>query len=157
MNKGDVLRVEFEPIFDMWGMKIVYQNTDVLRRDIFRDDGLRIYSGGMTEYLKNKDLYIWGRDEKQDNNILLVPKEDKSELEKRIELLNKAYGLYVKDRLSIGEIYYFVTSDFTVNKDIDFYNGIHNERYKNGNYFTSFSSALDYAEYMRECSLKYIK
>ena len=45
MNKGDVLRVEFEPIFDIWDMKIVYQNTDVLRRDIFRDDGLRIYSG----------------------------------------------------------------------------------------------------------------
>ena len=92
-TKEDVLKVEFERIFDKWGMRIVYQDS-ILKRGMFIDSDIKVSSNYEIEYYKtNNWLYILGKYTDEDNKIIIVDDEEKKIIEHKVKLVNEKYGI----------------------------------------------------------------
>lgn len=156
MTKENVLIVEFKPIFHKWGMKIIYQNFNILRRGIFKDEELKVYSSNSPEYDNDsKILFIKGLNEDKDENVILLSEGDKLEVEEKIRLLNEKYYTVRLPRVRKEDNYYFMQSDFIVGIDKEIGDEIDDRRHNVGNYFFTEKEATECLEYLKKCLINW--
>lgn len=153
-----VLEVEFEPVFDRWACKINYQDEDLLKRRVFKDEELGIKSITCLAYdSQNEILYIRG-DKKYDEEVILCSSDEKKQIEEKVNKLNKKYSDISKwyDRVIMeGEYFTIDFSEGSINQATEDFMYIDNERYKLGNYFKSVDEAKKFLEDFKEFSLKW--
>ena len=82
MKKEPVLKIEYERVFDKYAIRIVYQNTKILKRGQFNDYGLK--SCSCIAYYDNI-FYIRGDYKEYDNDII---RNYRIYLKKYIKLMN---------------------------------------------------------------------
>lgn len=154
--KEDVLKIEFEKVFDRWGMRIVYQDFNVLKRGVFTDSDIKVSSNYIVEYDKINDwLYILGKSSDKDGNIIVVTNEEKEIIEDKVKRINEKYGIEKRWRAEKNGIYYFIlNSDFCIDYDCDMYTEYDDKRYKIGNYFRTEELAKDKLNKIKELLLK---
>ena len=141
METETVLEIEFQPVFDKWAWRVIKNKLE---------------PGFEFEYLKNSnaniirvcfEFYV-------DENYLLSAFE-KEKLEKLIKSINEKYGIPKRWRAGNEESYYLIHTDFSVERDKEYYTVTDNKRYEFGNYLKSREEALEYAEYMKKKSLEW--
>lgn len=87
-----VLELDYQQIFDQIGIRISYQNFEIIPRGKFTDDDLGIYSNLSPSYSPlKKELHVLGDFSMNDNKIIIVPKEDVEIIKNKVEFLNKKY------------------------------------------------------------------
>lgn len=152
----DVLKVKFERIFDKWGMKIVYQDFDILKRGEFNDSDIKVSSKYEIEYYKNNNLlYILGKDTDEDSKIIFVNNKEKEIIENKVKLINEKYGIEEKWKAEEGDVYYFIYgSVLDIDYSYDNNNNTDNTRYKLGNYFKTKELAEEKVKEIKELLLK---
>ena len=156
MEKETVLEIEFQPVFDKWAWRITKQDEDILPRGIFEDTNLKVATDYKPEYKKEINyLYIKGVFSEHDNDIDICSTEEKALLEEKVKAINEKYGIKRKWRAEKYEIYYLMFPDFSVSNDKDWYSVVDNACYDFGNYFKTKAEALEYAEYIKKCSLEW--
>ena len=142
MEKENVLEIEYQEVFDKVAVRIKYQNFEVLKRGEFYDGEIRVESDWRPEYNKNKNkLHIQGKEEKEDNKIILVDKEDLKEILKRVNKINEKYGIPKRWRADDGERYYYIDSHQRIFGNTDLTHSYDNMRYELGNYFKTEQEA----------------
>lgn len=157
MEKENVLEIEFKELWDNdFAWKIVKQNEEILKRNEFIDKELNVESFRSPEFLslKNK-LYIRGSEKILDDNISICNQEEKELIEEKVKTINEKYGIKKRWRAEKYEIYYLMFPDFSVFNDKDWHSVTDNACYDFGNYFKTEAEALEYAEYMKQCSLEW--
>lgn len=151
-----VLEIEFQPVFDKWAWRISKQDEDILPRGIFEDTNLKVATDYKPEYKKEINyLYVKGVFSEHDNDIDICSTEEKALLEEKVKAINEKYGILKRWRAGIEEEYYLMYLDFSVIKEDDYYTETDTARYDFGNYFKTEAEALEYAEYMKQCSHKW--
>lgn len=154
--KENVLEVDFERVFDKWGMKIVYQNFDVLKRNHFNDIHLGVQSKYYLEYNKDSNnLFILGDDKDKDDKIIIVDDEEKKIIEHKVKLVNEKYGIEKRWRAEKDKVYYFIAgSGYYIDDDYDTRDNIDDVRYEIGNYFRTKELAENKLRGIKELLLK---
>lgn len=136
MEKENVLEIEYQEVLDKVALRIKYQNFEVLKRGNFYDEEIRVKSVWEPNYDKYDDkLYIQGKEEEADNKIFLVDKEDLKEILKRVNKINKKYGIPNRWRAEKGENYYTISGVDAIKIDTENLVELDNRRYETGNYF----------------------
>lgn len=154
--ENDVLRVEFDKVFNKWGMKIVYQDFNVLKRGLFIDSDIKVSSNYIIEYDRINDwLYILGKSSDKDDNIIFVTNEEKEIIENKVKLINEKYNIEKRWRAVENDKYYFITgSEFYIERDYDIRDGIDDGRYEIGNYFKTEELAKNKLKKIKRLLLK---
>lgn len=138
MEKENVLEFEIIKINDFGIIGMLKQNTEILKRNMDTEYS-RSYKFPSWDFI-NKKLYTYG-DEKYDNLIFTVPKEDIALFLEKINCINEKYGIPKRFKPEKYEQYHFITSDgYTISK----LNFMHTEdkcRYNLGNYFKTKEDA----------------
>lgn len=138
MEKENVLEFEIIKINDLGIIGMLKQNTEILKRNTDTEYS-RSYNFPSWDFI-NKKLYTYG-DEKYDNLIFTVPKEDIALFLDKINCINQKYGIPKRWKPEKYEQYHFITSDgYTISK----LNFMHTEdkcRYNLGNYFKTKEEA----------------
>ena len=156
MEKETVLEIEFQPVFDRWAWRISKQDEDILPRGNFEDTNLKVATDYKPEYKKEINyLYVKGVFSEHDNDIDICSTEEKALLEEKVKAINEKYGIKKRWRAEKHEIYYLMFPDFSVSNDKDWYSVADNACYDFGNYFKTEAEALEYAEYIKKCSLEW--
>lgn len=156
--KEDVLKVEFNKVFDKWGMKIVYQN-EMLKRGTFIDNDIKVSSNYNLWYNRFDDwLYILGKNIEKDDIIAIVTDEEKEIIENKVKLINEKYGIIERQRAEKDKVYYFIVgSGYYIDDDYDIRDNIDDVRYEIGNYFRTKELAENKLREIKELLLKQIK
>lgn len=157
MDKESVLEIEFQPIFDKWGWRVIKQDVNILKRGIFRDNEIEVYSTYFPDFYEGKFLYIRGSSEYKDNRITLCTSDEKKLIEEKVKAINEKYGIKRRWRAEKYDNYHFLGSIFEVCEAVEMRFVEDIERYKDGNYFKTKEEAEDYAKYMIKCSLEWHK
>lgn len=154
--KEEVLKVEFDRVFDKWGMRVIYQNFDILERSRFKDEDIKVVSSYSIQYDSDDNmLYILGDSEEEDNKIIIVNDEDKKIIEHKVKLINEKYGIEKRWRAEENKTYYFIlVSNFYIDDDYDIRDKIDDERYEMGNYFKTKELAEKKLNEIKELLLK---
>ena len=157
MERESVLEIEFKPVWDKWAWKITKQNEEVLEREEFLDEEFEVMSGGCAPDFVEKTgcLFIRGGDEEGDDNIAICTSEEKELIEEKVKAINEKYGIKKRWRAEEGNIYYFLNNIFNIMNSEENYTCLEDKRYENGNYFETEDEALEYAKYMKKCSLEW--
>lgn len=141
MEKETVLEIEFQPIWDKWAWKVMKNKLD---------------PGFEFEYLKNSNANIirlnfgFVIDDRY-----LINDSEKEKLEKSIKSINERYEIKKRWRAKSGNFYCFIDRQFQVSWDLENGHFFDDENYKNGNYFKTEKEALEYAKYIKKCSLEW--
>lgn len=141
MEKETVLEIEFQPVFDKWAWRVIKNKLE---------------PGFEFEYLKNSNANIirlnfgFVIDDRY-----LINDSEKEKLEKSIKAINEKYGIKKRWRGKYNEIYCYIDEFFEIKTVYERETEKDNERYKVGNYFEIGKEALEYAEYMKKCSLEW--
>jgi hypothetical protein F3_00887 len=156
MEKETVLEIEFMPVWDKWAWKITKQNEEILKRNEFIDKELKIESFRSPEFLslQNK-LFIRGISKIGDDNINICDQEGKALIEEKVKAINEKYGIKKRWRAKYNEIYCYIDEFFEIKTVYEREIEKDNKRYEAGNYFEVGKEALEYAEYMKKCSLEW--
>ena len=104
--REDVLRIDFQPVFDNYAWKITYQNENVLERGKFYDKDLNCESCNSPEF-GSGFLYIRG-DKKNDEKINFCSLEEKTIIEEIVKNINKKYGILKPWRGRQDEQYFYI-------------------------------------------------
>lgn len=141
MEKETVLEIEFQPVWDKWAWKVTKNKLD---------------PGFEFEYLKNSNANIirlnfgFVIDDRY-----LINDFEKEKLEKSIKSINEKYGIAKRWRAEYGKIYYYMNEFFQTTWIRENQNCYSNKKYEIGNHFKTEAEALEYAEYMKKCSLEW--
>ena len=140
MEKEKVLEFEIIKINNFGIIGMLKQNTRILKRNMDTEYS-RSYNFPSWDFI-NKKLYTYG-DEKYDNLIFTVPREDIDLFLHKINCINEKYGIPKRWRAEEGGIYWFIDSDFTGKvRDLwDRRSTDENVRYNLGNYFKTKEEA----------------
>ena len=133
VEKEKVLEVEFQDVFDKVAWKITYQNTSILKRDVFRDKEIGVVSH-FTPYFDGEILFIQGFNDWKDNEMNIASKEEAKIIKRKVDAINEKYGLIKRWRAKIGEAYYYIDSDGTITLKEECGTTMDDGRYKFGNY-----------------------
>ena len=154
--KEDVLKIEFEKVFDRWGMRIVYQDFNVLKRGIFTDNDIKVSSNYIVEYDRINDwLYILGKNSDKDDNIIFVTNEEKEIIENKVKLINEKYNIEKRWRADEGGKYYSIYhSTLNIDSSYEHNNELDNKRYEIGNYFKTKELAKNKLKEIKKLLLK---
>ena len=156
MEKENVLEIEFQPVFDKWAWRVVKQNEEVLKRGVFDDIHIGVYSTNIPSYnYYNCTLGIRGNNKDKDDLINLCTEDEKREIEVKVRNINEKYGIKKRWRAEEDNEYYYIDSEFSIRSDNDNYVIPDNNKYMNGNYFRTKEQAEEYAEYMKKKSLEW--
>lgn len=157
MEKETVLEIEFQPVFDKWAWRIIKQNEEVLVRDVFLDKEIGVMSdGGSPDFVKDTNyLFIRGFSKKDDNKINMCTIEEKALIEEKVKAINEKYGVKKRWRAKYGYCYYYINDIFEVCSYAETFSRIDNAKYETLNYFKTGEEALEYAEYIKKCSLEW--
>ena len=132
MEKERVLEFEIIKMNDFGITGVLRQNTKILKRSTDTEYS-RGYNFPSWDFI-NKRLYTYG-DEKYDNLIFTVPKEDFDLFLDKINSINEKYGISKRWRAEKNKGYFYVDSSGLLDEKIDFYTNRDNQRYELGNYF----------------------
>jgi len=154
MEKETVLEIEFQPVFDKWAWRITKQNEEILKRNNFKDKELNIASSH-SPCFEESFLFVKGISRSYDGIINICTSEEKTLIEEKVKAINEKYGIVKRWRAGNEESYYLIHTDFSVERDKEYYTVTDNKRYEFGNYLKSREEALEYAEYMKKCSLEW--
>lgn len=150
MEKETVLEIEFQPVFDKWAWRI--KKNKIIGGKI-EDNEIKTSIYIDRNNFANIDL------DKEDSYLittnLLVNKAMKDRLEYIVEKVNKKYGVPKRWRAEDGNYYYHVDDEFIIQKEVEDYMILDNNRYNIGNYFRTKEEAEEYAEYIKKCSLEW--
>ena len=156
MEKETVLEIEFQPVWDKWAWTITKQNEEILERNVFKDKELNVESFESPEFRKTESkLFIKGYAKKDDSNIQICTTEEKEIIEIKVKSINEKYGIKKRWRAKYNEIYCYIDEFFEIKTVYEREIEKDNERYKVGNYFEIGKEALEYAEYIKKCSLEW--
>lgn len=156
MEKETVLEIEFQPVWDKWAWRITKQNEEILKRCVFEDKNIGVYSNNYPEYTYSECiLNIRGNVKEKDNLINLCTEEEKREIEVKVRNINEKYGITKRWRGKRNDVYFSIDSCFLCDDDEDFHTKYDNRKYEIGNYFKTEEEAEEYAEYMRKKSLEW--
>lgn len=153
-----VLELKFEPVFDRWACKIAYQDEDLLKRKVFKDEELGIKSITCLEYNSDEDILFIRGDRVQDDEVILCSSDEKKQIEEKVDKLNKKYSDISKwyDRVDMKKEYFTIDfNDGSIQQSNEDYMYIDTKRYELGNYFESIEEAKKFLEYFKEFSLKW--
>ena len=156
MKKETVLEIEFQPVFDKWAWKITKQNEEILIRNEFIDKELNVECLRSPDFLflTNK-LFLRGDVKSQDDNISFCNQEEKALIEIKVKAINEKYGIKKRWRAKYGYCYYYINDIFEVCSYAETFSRIDNAKYETLNYFKTGEEALEYAKYMKKCSLEW--
>lgn len=140
MEKEKVLEFEIIKTNNFGIIGMLKQNTNILKRNMDTEYS-RSYNFPSWDFI-NKKLYTYGN-EKYDNLIFTVPKEDIDLFLDKINCINKKYGIPKRWRAEEGGIYWFIDTDFSGKvRDLwDQRSADENVRYNLGNYFKTKEEA----------------
>jgi hypothetical protein len=157
MEKETVLEIEFKELWnDKFAWKITKQNEEILIRNEFKDEELNVKSFESPEFRKTENkLFIRGSVKRLDDNISICNQEEKALIEEKVKSINEKYGIKKRWRGKYNEIYCYIDEFFEIKTVYERETEKDNERYKVGNYFEIGKEALEYAEYMKKCSLEW--
>lgn len=140
MIKENVLKIEHQPVFDKYAVRITYQNEEILKRGEFEDCGIRSLSS--PDYSKQDNIfYILGLNSCLDNDILIVNDRELQYIYEKVNEVNEKYGIVKRWRAGKKERYYFIDRDFFAHEDIEENTHADNQRYNIGNYFQTYEKA----------------
>lgn len=140
MIKEKVLKIEHQPVFGKYAVRITYQNEEILKRGEFEDCGIRSLSS--PDYSKQDNIfYILGLNTCLDNDILIVNDKELQYIYEKVNEVNEKYGIIKIWRANKKEKYYFIDRDFIVQEDIEENTYVDNKRYNLGNYFKTYEAA----------------
>ena len=129
------------------------QNTEVLKR------GLNTEYSKSFEYpgwnIRKKRLYTLGVVKKYDNLPFAVPTSDIELLKEKVKAINEKYVIKKRWRAKRGGYFYYIDFLFEPERTIETFVEGDDAIYKSGNYFETKEEALEYAEYMKKCSLEW--
>lgn len=85
MEKETVLEIEFQPVFDKWAWRVVKQNEEVLKRGVFDDIHIGVYSTNIPSYnyynctLEDNEYYYIDSEFsiRSDNDNYVIPDNNK--------------------------------------------------------------------------------
>ena len=156
MEKETVLEIEFQPVWDKWAWRITKQNEEILERNVFKDEELKVESLRSPDFLflTNK-LFLRGDVKSQDNNISICNQEEKALIEEKVKAINEKYGIKKRWRAEDDEVYFYINEHFEADWFRDNRMPGTNQNYENGNYFQTKEEAEEYAEYMKQKSLEW--
>ena len=152
--REDVLKIDFQPVFDKWAWRITKQNEEVFERGKFHDEDLNVKSTGYPFYYPcHNTLCIRGTDEERDEDILICNCVEKLIIEERVKLINEKYGILKRWRGKRDEKYYYVDTHngciaITTEKDFE----DDNFNYEIGNYFKTKELAEKFIEDLKQFS-----
>ena len=150
MEKETVLEIEFTPVWDKWAWRI--KKNKIIGGKI-NDNEIGTYIYIDCDNFANIDL------DKEDSYLIntnfLINKAMKDRLEYIVEKVNEKYGILKRWRAELGNRYCYMNRKFQVSWDLENNHFIDNKNYENGNYFETEKEALEYAEYMKKCSLEW--
>ena len=156
--REDVLKIEFQPVFDKWAWRITFQNEDVLKRGIFVDEELCVESGKLPSFDLDI-LFLKGDYREEDDKINLCTTEEKADIEEKVRGINKKYGISKPWRAEKNGKYYFVeiNQNAKITLTVESSHYLNDERYKFGNYFQTRELAEKYLSDLKEFSRKWHK
>lgn len=138
MSRENVLKIEHRKVFDKYVIRIVYQNDEILKRDIFKDCGVQSVSH--IEY-KDDVFYIRGTNREKDDDAILVNESQLQDIFEKVNKVNKKYGIVRRWRASDGGWYFTIFSDGEIYSITEKGSTGDNARYEIGNYFQSIKDA----------------
>nr|DAQ26584.1 MAG TPA: hypothetical protein [Ackermannviridae sp.] len=138
MKKEPVLKIEYERVFDKYAIRIVYQNTKILKRGQFNDYGLK--SCACIAYYDNI-FYVRGDYKEYDNDIILVNDKELQDILEKVYKVNEQYGIIENGRVKQYDVYYYIDSYGGISKEEDAYDWRGDDRYNLGNYFKTEKEA----------------
>ena len=137
MEKEKVLEFEIIKINDFGIAGVLKQNTKILKRSTDTEYS-RGYNFPSWDFI-NKILYTYGN-EKYDNLIFTVPKEDFDLFLDKINSINKKYGIRKRWRAEKGKTYFSI-DDGEILNCYDYYDKKDDEIFELGNYFQTKEEA----------------
>ena len=156
METETVLELEFQPVFDKWAWRIIKQNEEILKRGEFVDKEIGVSSICFSDfYRRRKVLFLRGSFNSMDDKINICTSEEKTLIEEKVRAINEKYGIKKRWRAKRGEEYFYVNDFCEIYGETDFNYAVDGVRYDFGNYFKTEAEALEYAEHMKKCSLKW--
>ena len=138
MEKEKVLKFKIMEANNFGITGVLIQNTEILKRNMDTKYS-RSYKFPSWDFI-NKKLYTYG-DEKYDNLIFTVPKEDVDLFLDKINCINEKYGIPKRWRAEQNKGYFYVYSNGFVDETMERYNSMDNQRYELGNYFQTEEEA----------------
>ena len=138
MEKENVLEFEIIKTNDFGIIGMLKQNTKILKRNMDTKYS-RSYNFPSWDFI-NKKLYTYG-DEKYDNLIFTVPKEDIDLFLEKINCINEKYGIPKRWRAEDFKKYYYINSVSDICASTEEKQNLDNERYELGNYFQTEEEA----------------
>lgn len=138
MEKEKVLKFKIMEANNFGITGVLIQNTEILKRNMDTKYS-RSYKFPSWDFI-NKKLYTYG-DEKYDNLIFTVPKEDIDLFLEKINCINEKYGIPKRWRAKTNEEYFTIKDDGYINKYVDIYSTDDDYKYNLGNYFRTYKEA----------------
>lgn len=153
--REDVLKIEFQPVFDNWAWKITYQNENVLKRGEFKDDDSKTESVFEPSFV-GECFYIRGTFDEHDDKINLCTTGEKAIIEEKVRAINEKYGIYKQWRGKQDEQYFYIDthigyicSAYEKGFEGDDFN------YEIGNYFKTKEIAEKFLADLKKFSIKW--
>ena len=141
MEKETVLEIEFQPVWDKWAWRVIKNKLE----PSFEFECLENSNANIIRL--NFGFVIDDR--------YLINDSEKEKLEKSIKSINEKYGIKKRWRAEDDEVYYYINEHFEADWFRDNRMPGTNKNHENGNYFQTKQEALEYAEYMKKCSLEW--
>ena len=151
VEKEKVLEVEFQDVFDKVAWRIAYQNTSILKRDVFRDKEIGVVSR-FSPCFDGEILFIQGINDWKDNEMNIASKEEAEIIKQRVDAINDKYGIPKRWRAKEGDEYWYIHMSSGLNCFTDREGEHiplatdhfrHKNRYNCGNYFRTRDEALN--------------
>ena len=109
MEKEEVLKLEYVKMNDDYTIAtIVHQNNEILKRDAFYDNELKVISGAKPEFVY-PFLYVRGYKTELDNMPFAIPNEHLQFVKDKVQKLNEKYGVVKKWCPKINDKYYYIS------------------------------------------------
>ena len=138
MEKENILEFEIIKTNDFGIIGMLKQNTKILKRNTDTEYS-RSYNFPSWDFI-NKKLYTYGN-EKYDNLIFTVPREDIALFLDKINCINEKYGIPKRWRAEKGEEYYFLDGKCEIWNTNEIKKKIDDVFFEQGNYFKTKEEA----------------
>ena len=139
MEKENVLEIEFQKVWDMWAWRIVKNEIP------FSDKSKEIeFNNIKMKKDRTETIFIYDCVFDKFENIedyILIDDQEKSDLEKFIDYVNKKYGIPKRFKPENCEEYYFILSDGYVISKLNYMTTEDKSRYDLGNCFETEEEA----------------
>ncbi|KYM67125.1 hypothetical protein A2U13_08855 [Fusobacterium necrophorum subsp. funduliforme] len=142
MEKEKVLEIEFIPVWDKWVWKITKQNENVLKRNMFKDDGIGVFSC-LSPQFKSEDnrLFIRGSNKNLDDKVESCTDKEKTIIEEKVKAINEKYGKQKRWRAEYAKGYFYIRSFGEIYVEVETRDMKDNKHYECGNYFQTHEQA----------------